>query len=90
MRHSHGLQVTHLHELKVGKLLTRGTMMLLHRINDLLIKFSKQKSVEEKNRMIANKTKSVDTYANGTTGYVIKNGSGKGSVKAHLAPNRFQ
>ncbi len=26
MRHSHGLKVTHLHELKVGKLLTRGTL----------------------------------------------------------------
>ena len=90
MRHSHGLQVTHLHELKVGKLVTRGKVMLLHRINDPLIKFSKQKAVEKTNTALARNVKSVDTYANGTTGYVIKNGSGKGKVKAHLAPNRFQ
>jgi hypothetical protein len=64
--------------------------MLLHRINDLLIKFSKQKSVEKINNALSKNVKAVDTYANGTTGYVIKEGSGKGKAKAHLAPNRFE
>ena len=48
--------------------------MLLHRINDILIKFSKQKSVEKINNALSNNVKAVDTYANGTTGYVIKEG----------------
>jgi hypothetical protein len=64
--------------------------MLLNRIHDLLIKFSKQKSVEKINKTLFKQVKAVDAYANGTTGYVIKNGSGKGIAKAHLAPNRFQ
>ncbi|MEK9741868.1 MAG: hypothetical protein VW200_02405 [Pelagibacteraceae bacterium] len=63
---------------------------MLHRINDLLIKAKKQKTVEKVNNALSKNVKAVDTYANGTTGYVIKNGSGKGKAKAHLAPNRFQ
>jgi hypothetical protein len=63
---------------------------MLHRINDLLIKAKKQKTVEKINNTLAKNVKAVDTYANGTTGYVIKEGSGKGKAKAHLAPNRFQ
>jgi hypothetical protein len=63
---------------------------MLHRINDLLIKAKKQKTVEKVNNTLAKNVKAVDTYANGTTGYVIKEGSGKGKAKAHLAPNRFQ
>ncbi len=63
---------------------------MLHRINDLLIKAKKQKTVEKVNNTLAKNVKAVDTYANGTTGYVIKEGSGKGKAKAHLAPNRFE
>lgn len=63
---------------------------MLHRINDLLIKAKKQKTVEKVNNTLSKNVKAVDTYANGTTGYVIKEGSGKGKAKAHLAPNRFQ
>jgi methanogenic corrinoid protein MtbC1 len=63
---------------------------MLHRINDLLIKAKKQKTVEKINNALQKNVKAVDAYANGTTGYVIKEGSGKGKAKAHLAPNRFQ
>ena len=63
---------------------------MLHRINDLLIKAKNQKTIEKVNNTLAKNVKAVDTYANGTTGYVIKEGSGKGKAKAHLAPNRFQ
>jgi hypothetical protein len=41
----------------------------------------KEKSIENLNR----KMKSVDTYGNGTTGYMIKNGKNAGKVVGHLS-----
>jgi hypothetical protein len=41
----------------------------------------KEKSIENLNRNM----KSVDTYGNGTTGYMIKNGKNAGKVVGHLS-----
>jgi hypothetical protein len=42
---------------------------------------NREKNIENLNRNM----KSVDTYGNGTTGYMIKNGKNAGKVVGHLS-----
>ena len=84
MCHSHGSKVTHLHELKVGKLEQRGKPML--KIKDHLIKTIKNNHTKEvQKKAIEKKKKAVEAYGNGTTGYRIKNGPNKGKILGHIS-----
>ena len=84
MCHSHGSKVTHLHELKVGKLEQWGKPML--KIKDHLIKTIKNKHIKkEQEKAIEKKKNAVEAYGSGTTGYRIKNGTNKGKVLGHIS-----
>tara|TARA_R110000803_G_scaffold127680_1_gene195047 strand:- start:476 stop:679 length:204 start_codon:yes stop_codon:yes gene_type:complete len=62
------------------------------RMHAILSRFSQSKAKEKRERMLNHVlVKSVDTNANGTSGYTVKNGPNKGKVLGHLTvkhPNR--
>ena len=64
-------------------------MQIMHAI---LSRFSRSQAKQRRERMINNVlVKSVNTNANGTTGYTVKNGPNKGKVLGHITvkhPNK--
>jgi hypothetical protein len=58
----------------------------------ILSRFSRSQAKQKRERMINNVlVKSVNTNANGTSGYTVKNGPNKGKVLGHITvkhPNK--
>jgi len=62
-------------------------------IKNVLSRFTKQQENVRKENVLLAARKEVDINANGTTGYMIKNGSNKGKVLEHISVkprNSFQ
>ena len=56
-------------------------MKRMHRVLSL---FSRDSKISRLNRLMFQNIKSVDTNANGTSGYVIKNGKNSGKILGHI------
>ena len=65
---------------------------MMQRMHAILSRFSRSQAKQRRERMINNVlVKSVNTNANGTSGYTIKNGPNKGKVLGHITvkhPNK--
>ena len=65
---------------------------MMQRMHAILSRFSRSQAKQRRERMINNVlVKSVNTNANGTSGYTVKNGPNKGKVLGHITvkhPNR--
>ena len=66
---------------------------MMERMHAVLSLFSRKQAKQKRERMINNVlVKSVDTNANGTSGYTVKNGPNKGKVLGHITvkhPNKI-
>ena len=66
---------------------------MMQRMHAILSRFSRSQAKQKRERMINNVlVKSVDTNANGTSGYTVKNGPNKGKVLGHITvkhPNKI-
>ena len=64
----------------------------MQRMHAILSRFSRSQAKQKRERMINNVlVKSVNTNANGTSGYTVKNGPNKGKVLGHITvkhPNK--
>ena len=58
--------------------------MLMERLKDLILKNYENNKVENTNKTLLKSRKEVEINGNGTTGYVIKEGSQKGRVLKHI------
>jgi len=56
----------------------------MERLKDLILKNYKNNKVENTNKTLLKSRKEVEINGNGTTGYVIKEGSQKGRVLKHI------
>jgi hypothetical protein len=65
---------------------------MMQRMHAILSRFSRSQAKQKRERMINNVlVKSVNTNANGTSGYTVKNGPNKGKVLGHITvkhPNK--
>ncbi|MDC3263471.1 hypothetical protein OAU47_04415 [Pelagibacterales bacterium] len=65
---------------------------MMQRMHAILSRFSRSQAKQRRERMINNVlVKSVNTNANGTSGYTVKNGPNKGKVLGHITvkhPNK--
>ena len=65
---------------------------MMQRMHAILSSFSRSQAKQRRERMINNVlVKSVNTNANGTSGYTVKNGPNKGKVLGHITvkhPNK--
>ena len=65
---------------------------MMQRMHAILSRFSRSQAKQKRERMINNVlVKAVDTNANGTSGYTVKNGPNKGKVLGHITvkhPNK--
>ena len=50
----------------------------------MLSSYAKEKRQEQKTKVLRKNVQSVEAYANGTTGYVVKNGANAGKVLKHI------
>ena len=58
---------------------------MMQRMHAILSRFSQSQAKQRRERMINNVlVKSVNTNANGTSGYTVKNGPNKGKVLGHI------
>jgi|TARA_A100001388_G_scaffold87048_1_gene62979 hypothetical protein len=55
-----------------------------NRITYQLLQVRKQRQLEKREKALKSNVVSVEAYANGTTGYLIKQGANKGKVRGHL------
>jgi hypothetical protein len=57
----------------------------------MMSSYYKKKDIEHKENAMKRAVQSVDTYGNGTTGYMIKHGSNAGKILKHLKvdPSNF-
>jgi len=66
---------------------------MMQRMHAILSRFSRSQAKQRRERMINNVlVKSVNTNANGTSGYTVKNGPNKGKVLGHITvkhPNKI-
>ena len=66
---------------------------MMQRMHAVLSRFSRSQAKQKRERMINNVlVKSVNTNANGTSGYTVKNGPNKGKVLGHITvkhPNKI-
>ena len=66
---------------------------MMQRMQAVLSRFSRSQAKQKRERMINNVlVKSVNTNANGTSGYTVKNGPNKGKVLGHITvkhPNKI-
>ena len=66
---------------------------MMQRMHAILSRFSRSQAKQRRERMINNVlVKSVNTNANGTSGYTVKNGPNKGKVLKHITvkhPNKI-
>ena len=56
----------------------------MERLKDLILKNYENNKVENANKTLLKSRKEVEINGNGTTGYVIKEGSQKGRVLKHI------
>jgi len=56
----------------------------MERLKDLILKNYENNKVENTNKTLLKSRKEVEINGNGTTGYVIKEGSQKGRVLKHI------
>ena len=65
---------------------------MMQRMHAILSRFSRSQAKQRREKMINNVlVKSVNTNANGTSGYTVKNGPNKGKVLGHITvkhPNK--
>ena len=65
---------------------------MMQRMHAILSRFSRSQAKQRREGMINNVlVKSVNTNANGTSGYTVKNGPNKGKVLGHITvkhPNK--
>ena len=65
---------------------------MMQRMHAILSRFSRSQAKQRRERMINNVlVKSVNTNANGTSGYTVKNGPNKGKILGHITvkhPNK--
>ena len=65
---------------------------MMQRMHAVLSRFSRSQAKQRRERMINNVlVKLVNTNANGTSGYTVKNGPNKGKVLGHITvkhPNK--
>ena len=65
---------------------------MMQRMHAILSRFSRSQAKQKRERMINNVlVNSVDTNANGTSGYTVNNGPNKGKVLGHITvkhPNK--
>ena len=54
-----------------------------NRITYQLLQVRKQRQLEKREKALKSNVVSVEAYANGTTGYLIKQGANKGKVRGH-------
>ena len=58
---------------------------MMQRMHAILSRFSRSQAKQRRERMINNVlVKSVNSNANGTSGYTVKNGPNKGKVLGHI------
>lgn len=57
---------------------------MLERLKDLIANNFKNKEIEKKNNALLKSRKEVEINGNGTHGYMIKEGSHKGTVLGHV------
>lgn len=57
---------------------------MLERLKDLIANNFKNKEIEKKNNTLLKSRKEVEINGNGTHGYMIKEGSHKGTVLGHV------
>lgn len=57
---------------------------MLERLKDLIEQNFINKEIEKKNNTLLKSRKEVEINANGTSGYVIKEGEHKGTVLGHI------
>lgn len=50
----------------------------------LLSSYSKQRSIEKKEKLMLRNGQTVDTYGHGTTGYMVKHGPNAGKIIKHI------
>ena len=62
--------------------------VMIERLKDLISKNFSTKAQEEKNKVLMQSRKEVEINGNGTSGYVIKEGSNKGKVLGHISRNK--
>ena len=56
----------------------------MKRMHRILSSFSRDSKISKLNKLMFQNIKSVDTNANGTSGYVIKNGKNSGKILGHI------
>ena len=54
------------------------------RMSDIVAKYSTAKAMENKAKALFKARHEVDINGNGTSGYVVKNGTNKGKVLKHI------
>jgi hypothetical protein len=57
---------------------------MIERLKDLIANNFIAKKIQEKNNILLRSRKEVDINGNGTSGYMIKEGSHKGTVLGHI------
>ena len=57
---------------------------MIDRLKDLIAKNFSNKNIENKNNILMKSRKEVEINGNGTHGYMIKEGSHKGTVLGHV------
>ena len=57
---------------------------MTNRITYQLLQIQKQRKLDNREKVLKKNVVSVEAYANGTTGYLIKQGANKGKVRGHL------
>ena len=58
---------------------------MTNRITYQLLQIQKQRKLDKKEKALKKNVVSVEAYANGTTGYLIKQGDNKGQVRIHIS-----
>ena len=56
-----------------------------NRITYQLLQVRKQRQLEKREKALKSNVVSVEAYAHGTTGYLIKQGANKGQVRGHIS-----
>ena len=57
---------------------------MTNRITYQLLQIQKQRKLDNREKVLKKNVVSVEAYAHGTTGYLIKQGASKGLVRGHI------
>ena len=58
---------------------------MTNRITYQLLQIQKQRKLDNREKVLKKNVVSVEAYAHGTTGYLIKQGVNKGQVRGHIS-----